>query len=171
MCLAALRSCASKNSCGGVGCISATAPYGNGSLTQIVWISAPSALARPIAVATARPVISEPSVGTRIRLNMLAPPRNAARSSHRLDGAGKAPTRGRGGRNAALAGPGDPPESRPEADRMRSDVVVVGAGPAGLAVAAETRRRGCDVVVLERAAHVGSAWRSHFVRVHLHTEK
>ena len=35
-CRAAIRSWASKNSCGGVGCISEIAPYGNGSLTQMV---------------------------------------------------------------------------------------------------------------------------------------
>ena len=32
----AMRSCASKNSCGGVGCISEMALYGNGSFTLIV---------------------------------------------------------------------------------------------------------------------------------------
>ena len=34
--LLAMRSCASKNSCGGVGCISEIALYGKGSFTLIV---------------------------------------------------------------------------------------------------------------------------------------
>ena len=36
-------------------------------------------------------------------------------------------------------------------------VVAVGAGPVGLAAAAELRERGIDVVVLERGAHAGAA--------------
>ena len=66
-----MRSCASKNSCGGVGCISDMALYGKGSLTQIVWSSAPTDFANSMAVSIAFAVISEPSVGTRMRLNMV----------------------------------------------------------------------------------------------------
>jgi indole-3-pyruvate monooxygenase len=50
-------------------------------------------------------------------------------------------------------------------------VIVVGAGPAGLAVAACLKQRGVEVLVLERAAGVGAAWRGHYERLHLHTDK
>ncbi len=49
--------------------------------------------------------------------------------------------------------------------------VVLGAGPSGLAAAACLRREGVDVTVLERADAVGSAWRKHYERLHLHTVK
>jgi putative flavoprotein involved in K+ transport len=49
------------------------------------------------------------------------------------------------------------------------DVVVIGAGPAGLATAGALRRRGVDALVVERAAHVGASWRGHYDRLHLHT--
>lgn len=52
-----------------------------------------------------------------------------------------------------------------------SDVVIVGAGPAGLAVAACLKRTGKSVVILEREAQVGSSWRTHYDRLHLHTDK
>lgn len=51
------------------------------------------------------------------------------------------------------------------------DTVVVGAGPAGLAVAACLRRRGLPVRILERGERVGTAWRRHYRRLHLHTDK
>jgi putative flavoprotein involved in K+ transport len=50
-------------------------------------------------------------------------------------------------------------------------VVVVGAGPAGLAAAAEARRNGLDVEVLESADRVGASWRGHYDRLHLHTTR
>lgn len=48
-------------------------------------------------------------------------------------------------------------------------VVVVGAGPGGLAAAAELRRVGLPALVLERAEAVGASWRAHYDRLHLHT--
>lgn len=53
----------------------------------------------------------------------------------------------------------------------QTDVVIVGAGPAGLAVAACLQREGRSFVILERATQVGSAWRTHYDRLHLHTDK
>lgn len=50
-------------------------------------------------------------------------------------------------------------------------MVVVGAGPAGLANAACLGERGVDYLILERADRVGSAWRGHYERLHLHTNK
>ncbi|TFV86966.1 FAD-dependent oxidoreductase [Blastococcus sp. CT_GayMR16] len=40
---------------------------------------------------------------------------------------------------------------------MDEDVLVVGAGPAGLAVAACLRRRGVDVLVVDRGGAVGDS--------------
>lgn len=49
------------------------------------------------------------------------------------------------------------------------DVLVIGAGPAGLAVAACLQRAGLRPLVIERADSVGASWRSHYRRLHLHT--
>jgi putative flavoprotein involved in K+ transport len=49
------------------------------------------------------------------------------------------------------------------------DVVVVGAGAAGLAAAAELTRRGKAPVVLESSGAVGQRWRERYDRLHLHT--
>ncbi len=51
------------------------------------------------------------------------------------------------------------------------DAIVVGAGPAGLACAATMGERGLKVAVVERADNVGSAWRRHYDRLHLHTDR
>ena len=47
-------------------------------------------------------------------------------------------------------------------------IVVIGAGPAGLASAAMLQQHGRDVVVLERDV-VGAAWTTRYDRLHLHT--
>ncbi|MBS0375776.1 MAG: NAD(P)/FAD-dependent oxidoreductase [Proteobacteria bacterium] len=51
------------------------------------------------------------------------------------------------------------------------DILVIGAGPAGLAVSACLRREGLRHVVLERESQIGSAWYRHYDRLHLHTTK
>ena len=52
-----------------------------------------------------------------------------------------------------------------------TDVAVIGAGPAGLAVGAALRRVGADFDILERSFQVGSSWRAHYERIRLHTIK
>jgi indole-3-pyruvate monooxygenase len=54
---------------------------------------------------------------------------------------------------------------------MTLSTVVIGGGPAGLAVGATLRRQQLPVVILERAPDVGSSWRRHYDRLHLHTPK
>ncbi|MGH3366495.1 MAG: flavin-containing monooxygenase [Nocardioidaceae bacterium] len=50
-----------------------------------------------------------------------------------------------------------------------SDVVVVGAGPAGLGVALAAQDRGLRPLVVDRADQVGSAWRRRYDRLRLNT--
>ncbi|MGZ5873798.1 MAG: flavin-containing monooxygenase [Bradyrhizobium sp.] len=52
-----------------------------------------------------------------------------------------------------------------------SDAIIVGAGPAGLACAASMAAQGLNVTVLEEANTVGSVWRRHYDRLHLHTDR
>ena len=49
------------------------------------------------------------------------------------------------------------------------DVIVLGAGAAGLAVAAQLKARGVDCVVLERGPGVATSWRGRYDRLRLHT--
>jgi cation diffusion facilitator CzcD-associated flavoprotein CzcO len=49
--------------------------------------------------------------------------------------------------------------------------LVIGAGAAGLAAAAELRRRGVPVVVVERGDGVGTAWRSRYDRLRLNSSR
>jgi putative flavoprotein involved in K+ transport len=48
-------------------------------------------------------------------------------------------------------------------------VVVVGAGPAGLAAAACLRERGLEATLVERAGRLGEPWRGRYDRLQLHT--
>lgn len=53
-----------------------------------------------------------------------------------------------------------------------ANVIIVGASAAGLAVAACLKQAGIPkVTILERADKVGAAWRTHYDRLHLHTDK
>jgi len=49
--------------------------------------------------------------------------------------------------------------------------IVIGAGPAGLGTAAELKRSGFDVTVIDKADRVGSSWTRHYDRLHLHTAR
>ena len=50
-------------------------------------------------------------------------------------------------------------------------MVVIGAGPGGLAVAAALGERGLEALVIDAAPRVGSSWRGHYDRLHLHTPR
>lgn len=50
-------------------------------------------------------------------------------------------------------------------------VAIVGAGPAGLAVAAELGRRGVRPTLLEAGSAVGWSWRRHYPFLRLHTTR
>lgn len=50
-----------------------------------------------------------------------------------------------------------------------TDVVVIGAGPAGLAVGAGLRKLGINFAIVEKERLVASSWRRHYARLHLHT--
>ena len=50
-------------------------------------------------------------------------------------------------------------------------VIVVGGGPAGLAVAAELRRRGVPAIVLDKSDAVGASWRDRYDRLRLNSAR
>jgi cation diffusion facilitator CzcD-associated flavoprotein CzcO len=54
---------------------------------------------------------------------------------------------------------------------MDNHVIVIGAGPAGLAVAACLKHENIPSMILEQNDRVGSAWHHHYDRLHLHTDK
>ncbi len=54
---------------------------------------------------------------------------------------------------------------------MDTEILVVGAGPAGLASAKTLSDAGHRVDVIDKADRVGASWRSHYERLHLHTVK
>src|ERR1700759_1892895 len=51
------------------------------------------------------------------------------------------------------------------------EVVVVGAGAAGLATAVLLQERGLQPLVLEAGPEPGAAWRERYDRLHLHTPR
>lgn len=52
---------------------------------------------------------------------------------------------------------------------MDANVVVVGAGAAGLSAAAALKQNGIDATVLEQDARIGGTWSRRYDRLHLHT--
>jgi indole-3-pyruvate monooxygenase len=61
--------------------------------------------------------------------------------------------------------------ARAQPDGDAHQTLIIGAGPAGLAVGACLRRAGMPFLILEQSQQVGSAWRRHYDRLHLHTDK
>jgi indole-3-pyruvate monooxygenase len=53
----------------------------------------------------------------------------------------------------------------------QAETLVIGAGPAGLAVGACLRKRGEPFTIVDRATEVGASWRRHYARLHLHTDR
>src|SRR5438067_5584424 len=49
------------------------------------------------------------------------------------------------------------------------EAVVIGAGPAGLSAAAMLQRAGFATVVVDGGVAIGTSWRGHYDRLHLHT--
>ena len=49
------------------------------------------------------------------------------------------------------------------------DVVIIGAGPGGLAAAGALKQAGIRALVVDKADHPGASWRGHYDRLHLHT--
>lgn len=50
-------------------------------------------------------------------------------------------------------------------------ILVIGAGPAGLAVSACLRREGLSHTLVERETEIAASWQRHYDRLHLHTTK
>ena len=47
--------------------------------------------------------------------------------------------------------------------------IIIGAGPAGLAMAGRLRKAGIPFRLLEASENLGNSWRNHYRRLHLHT--
>ena len=54
---------------------------------------------------------------------------------------------------------------------MTTTTIIIGAGPAGLAMAGQLAHRNLPFTVLEASEHIGFSWRNHYDRLHLHTVK
>jgi cation diffusion facilitator CzcD-associated flavoprotein CzcO len=52
---------------------------------------------------------------------------------------------------------------------VRPSDIVIGAGPAGLAVGACLSRTNIPYTILDRGQNVAATWRRHYDRLHLHT--
>ncbi|MBN8826154.1 MAG: NAD(P)/FAD-dependent oxidoreductase [Spirosoma sp.] len=54
---------------------------------------------------------------------------------------------------------------------MATTTLIIGAGPAGLAIAGRLAQKGLPFTILEASDHIGFSWRNHYDRLHLHTVK
>jgi cation diffusion facilitator CzcD-associated flavoprotein CzcO len=57
------------------------------------------------------------------------------------------------------------------ATEQRVKVLIIGGGPAGLAVGGALKHAGIDSVLIERGETVGTRWHNQYERLHLHTAK
>lgn len=64
-----------------------------------------------------------------------------------------------------------PPGIATQHDVVQPHTIIVGAGPAGLAVGACLQQANIPYLILEQADNVGATWRRHYDRLHLHTAK
>lgn len=54
---------------------------------------------------------------------------------------------------------------------FKTENLIIGAGPAGLAMAGRLRKMGREFIIVEKSQHIANAWRNHYERLHLHTIK
>lgn len=54
---------------------------------------------------------------------------------------------------------------------MTTKTLIIGAGPAGLAMAGQLAHRNLPFTILEASDYIGFSWRNHYDRLHLHTVK
>ncbi len=52
-----------------------------------------------------------------------------------------------------------------------TNTLIIGAGPAGMAIAGRLAKMGISYLLLEKSAHVGHTWFAHYDRLCLHTTK
>jgi cation diffusion facilitator CzcD-associated flavoprotein CzcO len=65
----------------------------------------------------------------------------------------------------------DKPSLNTAGDAIHTDTVIIGAGPAGLAVGACLQLARVPYIILEQNNRVGSTWHQHYDRLCLHTDK
>lgn len=54
---------------------------------------------------------------------------------------------------------------------INTPILIIGAGPAGLAIAGQLRHRNIPFTIIEKSDKIGFAWHNHYDRLHLHTVK